>query len=37
VSPLTPLLYGNTQTYVDRMTSIVQIRPATGTEASAKP
>ena len=37
VSPLTPLLYGKSQTYVDRMTSIVRIRPATDTEASAKP
>lgn len=37
VSPLTPLLYGNDKTYVDRMTSIVRIRPATDTEASAKP
>ncbi|HET7064975.1 MAG TPA: SH3 domain-containing protein [Rudaea sp.] len=37
VSPLTPLLFGNTQTFVDRMTSIVRIRPATDTEAPAKP
>jgi len=37
VSPLTPLLYGNDKTYVDRMTSIVRIRPVTDTEASAKP
>jgi len=27
VSPLTPLLFGDTQTYIDRMTSIVRIRP----------
>lgn len=37
VSPLTPLLFGNNQTYVDRMTSIVRIRPDTETEASGKP
>jgi cell wall-associated NlpC family hydrolase len=37
VSPLTPLLFGNDKTYVDRMTSIVRIRPVTDTEASAKP
>ena len=37
VSSLTPLLFGNNQTYVDRMTSIVRIRPDTDTEAPAKP
>ena len=30
-------LYGNAKTYFDRLTSIVRIRPATDTEASAKP
>jgi cell wall-associated NlpC family hydrolase len=29
VSPLTPLLFNDQETYVDRMTSIVRIRPAT--------
>jgi len=28
VSPLAPLLFNDTQLYVDRITSIVQIRPA---------
>jgi hypothetical protein len=37
VSPLTPLLSGSTQTYVDHMTSIVRIRPDTDKEAPAKP
>jgi hypothetical protein len=36
VSPLTPLLFGDDETYVDRMTSIVRIRPATDS-ANAKP
>jgi hypothetical protein len=37
VSPLTPLLFNDTQTYIDRMTSIVRIRPAAAKEAPAKP
>jgi cell wall-associated NlpC family hydrolase len=35
VSPLLPLLFGDTQTYIDRMTSIVRIRPAS-TESGAR-
>jgi cell wall-associated NlpC family hydrolase len=37
VSPLLPLLFNDTQTYIDRMTSIVRIRPDTAREAPAKP
>jgi cell wall-associated NlpC family hydrolase len=37
VSPLTPLLFNDDQTYVDRMTSIVRIRPPATDSASAKP
>jgi hypothetical protein len=37
VSPLMPLLFNDTQTYIDRMTSIVRIRPAAAKEAPAKP
>src|SRR5262249_11609052 len=37
VSPLTPLLFNDTQTYVDRMTSIVRFRPDAAKEAPAKP
>jgi len=35
VSPLTPLLFGDTQLYIDRMTSIVRIRNAS-TESDTK-
>ncbi len=37
VSPLTPLLFNDTQLYVDRMTSIVRIRPDPALKAHAKP
>ena len=37
VSPLTPLLFNDTQLYIDRMTSIVRIRPDTAREVPAKP
>jgi hypothetical protein len=37
VSPLTPLLFNETQTYVDRMTSIVRFRPDAAKEAPPKP
>jgi cell wall-associated NlpC family hydrolase len=37
VSPLTPLLFNDTQTYVDRMTSIVRFRPDAAKEAPPKP
>jgi hypothetical protein len=33
VSPLTPLLFNETQTYVDRMTSIVRFRPDAAKES----
>jgi cell wall-associated NlpC family hydrolase len=36
VSPLTPLLFNDTQTYVDRMTSIVRIRPEPDTRKPAQ-
>jgi cell wall-associated NlpC family hydrolase len=36
VTPLTPLLFNDTQTYVDRMTSIVRIRPDSDSKASAQ-
>lgn len=35
VSPLLPLLFGDTQLYIDRMTSIVRIRPAS-TESDTR-
>jgi cell wall-associated NlpC family hydrolase len=37
VSPLTPLLFNDTQTYVDRMTSIVRIRPDAAKETPTHP
>ena len=37
VSPLTPLLFNDTQTYVDRMTSIVRIRPDAAKETPTPP
>jgi hypothetical protein len=37
VSPLTPLLFNETQTYVDRMTSIVRFRPDATKEVPSKP
>jgi hypothetical protein len=37
VSPLTPLLFNETQTYVDRMTSIVRFRSDAAKEAPPKP
>ena len=36
VSPLVPLLFGDTQLYIDRMTSIVRMRPAS-TESDTTP
>jgi len=36
VSPLLPLLFGKDQTYVERMTSIVRIRPDSATPDRAK-
>jgi cell wall-associated NlpC family hydrolase len=36
VTPLTPLLFNDTQTYVDRMTSIVRIRPDSGFKTPAQ-
>jgi hypothetical protein len=36
VSPLTPLLFNDTQTYVDRMTSIVRIRPEPDSRTPAQ-
>lgn len=37
VSPLTPLLFNDKQLYVDRMTSIVRIRPVIAKESPHKP
>jgi hypothetical protein len=37
VSPLTPLLFNDTQTYVDRMTSVVRFRPDAAKETPSQP
>ncbi|HEX6831923.1 MAG TPA: SH3 domain-containing protein [Rudaea sp.] len=37
VTPLLPMLFNDNETYVDRMTSIVRIRPLSAKEATSKP